>query len=177
MKKPYFPAMAGDPAPLELTVFRQVRFEEVDSVGIVWHGRYPSYFEDARVALGDAYGMGYLDFVHHSVLTPIKQLHLDYLRPLIYPEEFSITAMLHFDEAARLNYEFALRDCNGELRTRGYSVQVMLDTSGELLLVPPDFLKVIQEHWRAGSLQPAPPTSTAKRQLFREMLRHSREVF
>ena len=30
----------------------EVRFSEVDSMNIVWHGSYPLYFEDAREAFG-----------------------------------------------------------------------------------------------------------------------------
>lgn len=29
-----------------------VRFSEVDSMNVVWHGSYPLYFEDAREAFG-----------------------------------------------------------------------------------------------------------------------------
>lgn len=36
------------------------RFSEVDSMNIVWHGSYPLYFEDAREAFGEKYGLGYL---------------------------------------------------------------------------------------------------------------------
>jgi acyl-CoA thioester hydrolase len=62
MIKPYFPHSDDLIAPLKMTVKRRVRFEEVDALGIVWHGRYPGYFEDARTALGAAYDVGYLDF-------------------------------------------------------------------------------------------------------------------
>ena len=81
MIKRYFPAEAGAPDPLRITVSRQVRFEEVDPLGIVWHGRYPGYFEDARVALSDRYGVGYMDFYGQGIITPIRQLQLDDLRP------------------------------------------------------------------------------------------------
>ena len=30
----------------------EVRFSEVDSMNVVWHGSYPLYFEDAREAFG-----------------------------------------------------------------------------------------------------------------------------
>ena len=70
MRKPYFPRRVGDPPPLRILVQRRVRFEEVDPLGIVWHGRYPGYFEDARVALGSRYGIGYEDFIRHGVPVP-----------------------------------------------------------------------------------------------------------
>lgn len=69
MMKPYFPAREGDPPPLRAQIKRQVRFEEVDSLGIVWHGRYPSFVEDARDYLGEKYGISYVDFFDHRSLS------------------------------------------------------------------------------------------------------------
>ena len=37
-----------------------VRFSEVDSMGIVWHGNYATYFEDAREVFGRLYHLEYL---------------------------------------------------------------------------------------------------------------------
>ena len=38
----------------------EIRFNEVDSMGIVWHGSYPLYFEDAREEFGKIYHLEYL---------------------------------------------------------------------------------------------------------------------
>ena len=46
----YFPEEGDMPKPLVAEVKRRVRFEEIDLLGMVWHGRYPSYFEDGRIA-------------------------------------------------------------------------------------------------------------------------------
>ena len=35
----------------------EVRFSEVDSMGIVWHGSYAKYFEDAREEFGKKYNL------------------------------------------------------------------------------------------------------------------------
>ena len=32
-----------------------IRFSEVDSMNVVWHGSYPLYFEDAREEFGRKY--------------------------------------------------------------------------------------------------------------------------
>jgi acyl-CoA thioester hydrolase len=129
---------------------RQVRFEEVDSLGIVWHGRYSSYFEDARVALGDRFGIGYMDFYRNGVAAPIRKLHIDYFLPLRFQEPFTIEAILHWTEASRLNIEFVLRNRDGAVTTTGYTVQMMLDAAGNLLLVPPPFYRDFMERWRRG---------------------------
>ena len=38
-----------------------IRFSEVDSMGIVWHGSYVAYLEDAREAFGAKYHLEYLN--------------------------------------------------------------------------------------------------------------------
>ena len=152
MNKPYFPPQAGQPAPLHVTTERVVRFEEIDPLGIVWHGRYASYFEDARAALGEKYGIGYLDFYRQKVLAPIRKMHVDYRRPLAFRQHFFIESILHWSEAARLNCEFILRNEAGEVTTTGYTVQMMMDAEHNLLLSPPDFYRDFLARWREGGL-------------------------
>ncbi len=152
MRRAYFPRSDTDPEPLRVTVSRRVRFEEVDPLGIVWHGRYPSYFEDARVALGNRFGIGYMDLYRENVLTPIKKMHLDYHRPLFFEEPFTIEGILHWSEAARINMEFILRNDAGQVTTTGYTVQMMMDPENNFLLVTPPFYRQFCERWRAGEL-------------------------
>ncbi len=152
MRKPYFRTNKEAPQPLRCIAERVVRFEEVDALSIVWHGRYPSYFEDARVLLGTKYGIGYLDFYQAGIISPIKQLHIDYQKPLRFDEPFTIEAILHWSEAARLNHEFILRNADGEVATTGYSVQLLLDSDGNLLMVPPPFFEDFRQRWQAGEL-------------------------
>ncbi len=152
MRKAYFPQQAGAPEPLWLTTERVVRFEEVDALGIVWHGRYPSYFEDGRVLLGESYGIGYMDFYRRGIIAPIKQLHVDYQRPLQFGEPFTIEAILHWADAARLNHEFILRNAEGEVTTTGYTVQLLMNQQQELLMLPPPFFEEFRLRWQNGEL-------------------------
>jgi len=151
MITPYFRAGTGVPAPLRIEVSRQVRFEEVDPLGIVWHGRYASYFEDARVALCDRYGIGYMDFFGHGITAPIRKLHVDYFRPLRFRELFTIEGVLHWTEATRMNIEFILRNEARVVTTTGYSVQLMLDADMNFLLAPPPFYREFIDRWRGGA--------------------------
>ena len=153
MRKPYFVRREGAPPPLRAQVERRVRFEEVDPMGIVWHGRYPGYFEDARAALGSRCGLGYEDFIRHGVPAPIRKLQIDYLSPLRFRQEFTIEAILHWSDAARLDFEFLIRGADGHLAATGCSVQLMLDATGGLLLLPPPFVQAMRERWREGLLR------------------------
>ena len=152
MRKPYFRPQDGAPQPLRCSVERTVRFEEVDPLNIVWHGRYPSYFEDGRVLLGEKYGLGYMDLYNQGIVSPIKQMHVDYQLPLRFGEPFSIEAILHWSDAVRLNHEFILRNTDGEITTTGYTVQLMMDKEDNVLMVPPSFYEDFRQCWLAGEL-------------------------
>lgn len=151
MKKNPFKNVPGAPLPLTFKVARRVRFEEVDALGIVWHGRYPSYLEDVREALGDHYGIGYLDFFREGLVAPIRQLHLDYHLPLQLHDQFTIKGELHWSEAARLNFTYEIINAQGQLTTSGYTVQMLLDyQSRAVLMAVPPFLQNFLQRWRQG---------------------------
>jgi len=145
-------SVPGAPPPICVTVLRRVRFEEVDSLGVVWHGHYPSYFEDARVVLGRKYGIGYDAFYTNRTPSPIRELHFDYKLPLKFEEEVSIEAILHWSEAASLTHEYVIRKADGRVATTGYSIQLMLDEDFELLIVAPPFFQDFCRRWKAGEL-------------------------
>ena len=151
MRKPYFQPVPGSPPPLRLIVKRRVRFEEVDSMGIVCHGRYAGYFEDGRVALGHKYGISYSDFIRHRNPVPIRQISIEYIEPLFFEDEIEIETILHWTEAARINFEYIIRK-NGNDVCIGYTVQLILDENLELLLVPPPFILDLLEKWKKGLL-------------------------
>jgi len=152
MRKPYFPYKKGDPQPLRVQVERRVRFEEVDQLGMVWHGRYASYFEDVRSAAGERYGIGYMDFYNNRVVAPVRIIHMDFHHPLRFNETITIESILHWTEAARINIEYIILNSAGRLATTGYTVQVLIDGENNLLLIPPSFYREFREKWRQGQL-------------------------
>jgi acyl-CoA thioester hydrolase len=152
MIKPYFKKEEGQPLPLRAVTKRRVRFEEVDPLGIVWHGRYPSYFEDARVELGKKYGIDYIDFFKHGIVAPIKKMHIDYFLPLRYPEEIVLEAILHWSDAARMDFEFIIRNDSGAVTTTGYTVQMMVDLKENILVLQPGFYAEFCKRWKVGEL-------------------------
>ena len=152
MKKNYFKAGKNDPAPLSVTVERQIRFEEVDMLRIAWHGHFISYFEDARVAVGEKYGIGYMDLYEQGILAPVKTAHADYIHPLRFMEKVTIEGQLHYSEASRINYQFIIRNSENILAARGYTIQMMVNTDYKLYLTQPAYYKAFCERWKAGTL-------------------------
>lgn len=126
----------------------KVRFGEVDSMRIVWHGNYLKYFEDAREAFGDQYGLGYLDVYKHNVMIPIVKVLCDFKKPLEYGDRAIVEAKFVNSEAAKIVFEYKIfRKSDMELAATGSSIQVFLTPDGELLLTSPDFFLGWKKHW------------------------------
>lgn len=148
---PYFKQGEAFPEPLRMCVEREVRFEEVDALGVVWHGRYPSYFEDARVALGARFGIGYDTLMRERTPAPIKQLFIEHTTPLRFGQRCRIGAALYWSEATRMNMAYAIHTPDGKLCASGYSVQLFTNVEGDLLLEPPDFYRDFLRAWSGGN--------------------------
>ena len=145
------------PAPLRLSVRRAVRFHEVDPLGVMWHGHYASYFEDARIAFGDYYGLGYQKMFDAGVVAPIKEMRVDYAAPLRFGQEYLVFALLFWNDASRLNFEYAISGRGGGVRTRACTVQLFLNKAGELYYAKPDLYEEFCLQWKQGTLPPPPP--------------------
>lgn len=146
------PANRTAPPPLSHTVTRTARFHEIDPLNVVWHGHYASYFEDARVAFGNRFGIGYATMHACGVVTPIKQMHMEYDAPLRFGEECAVTATLFWNDAARLDFEYAIRNAAGTVTTRGYTVQLFTTLAGEMLFAKPDFYEEFCFRWSRNLL-------------------------
>ena len=125
-----------------------IRFSEVDSMGVVWHGNYMKYFEDGREAFGNKYGLNYLDFYKNGILTPIVKLSCDFKKPLKYGEK-AITETKYIDcEAAKLKHEYIIyRSSDMEIVATGTSVQAFLNMNRELMLTIPPFFAEWKKKW------------------------------
>ena len=152
-KKPYFIPESDGPPPLSATTNRKVRFEEVDPLGIVWHGRYPSYFEDGRVAFGDKFDLSYVTMRKENFYAPIVKMHIDYHHTLKYHEEITIISTLHWSDAARLNFEYEILNEAGQLAATGYTVQLLTNLEKETLMTRPEFVEKFCDRWRKGLIK------------------------
>lgn len=133
---------------LSVTKPFEVRFSEVDSMNIVWHGSYMLYFEDAREAFGRQYGIDYLTIFGHGYYAPLVDINFSYKRPIIYGMEPEITITYTPTEAAKIVFDYEIRDRkDGTLLATGHSVQVFLDLQYQLVWTNPPFYEEWKEKW------------------------------
>lgn len=136
-------------AALSNTTCTTVRFSEVDSMQVVWHGEYVRYFEDGREAFGRKYpGVGYMDFYANGYTAPIVDIQLQYISPLTVNEVAVIETHFIDTPAAKLCFEYIIhRQSDGALVARGSSVQVFVDRDGNMCLNTPPFFDEWKKRW------------------------------
>lgn len=142
----------GKETVLSVTKPFDIRFSEVDSMGVVWHGHYAIYFEDAREAFGDKYGLEYLMMYDKGYFEPIVELTFKYKRVLIYGMKPEITITYRPCEAAKIVFDYEIRDTEtNEVVVTGHSVQVFMDrTTHQLVLNSPDFYEEWKKRWEVN---------------------------
>ena len=135
---------------LTATETMRVPFHDVDPANVVWHGRYFKYFEEVRRTLFEDIGYGYEEMIESGFIWPIVDANVRFVRPLVVNQRFNVTAILREWEL-RVVVDYRIYDLDGELCTRGRTVQVPLDAKTmELYVGTPDVLatKVERRHAR-----------------------------
>jgi len=137
---------------LSATKIIDIRFNEVDSMGVVWHGHYATFFEDAREEFGRKYGLEYLMMYDKGFFEPLVELNFKYKKPLIYGMSPEIYIEYHPCDAAKIIFDYEIRDPKSkEIFATGHSVQIFMDkTNYQLVLTNPDFYEEWKQKWEVN---------------------------
>jgi acyl-CoA thioester hydrolase len=139
----------------------EVRFPEVDSYGVVWHGHYVLYFEVARNALCAAFGLTPAEALAHGYKVPITRVEMSLKRPAKLDDRLEVSAVLAPSETAKLVMTYEIRRLPGRtLLATGSTEQVILNPAGELLLTLPLPVKTLVARVLAFQRGDAEPDGT-----------------
>lgn len=129
--------MENTPLLVAETTIR-IRFSEVDALRIVWHGHYIQYFEDAREAFGQQFGIDYETIHRQGFTAPVVHLDCDYKKPLVYGDTVTVQCAFVPSPAAKMIFRYRIIREN-ELIAEAETTQVFLDSNGVLQLYAPEF--------------------------------------
>ncbi len=123
-----------------------VRFQEVDSYRVVWHGHYLQYLEVARDALCAAGGFTPKRALDLGYTVPIVRFEVHLKRPARLDDVLEVSTRLRKLEVAKLVLDYEVRRLPvRELLATGVTEQVLLNPRGELMLVFPQPVRLLVE--------------------------------
>lgn len=134
---------------LNETVRVLVRFSEVDSIKMVWHGHYVKYMEDAREAFGRKYGLEYMFIYDNHYLAPVFDIKMRYHQTATVDDILLVTITYRPSKGAKLIFDYEIRkESDNSLVFTAESTQLFTNLQGELELSTPPFL----EDWKKKHL-------------------------
>lgn len=117
-----------------------IRFSEVDLMGVVWHGSFVKYLEDGRENFGLKYGLSYLEVASLGFLIPIVEMNLSYRKSAKYGDKLIVETEFMNTAAAKIIFEYMIYgEADMELLAKAKTVQVFTDNKGQLILTNPPF--------------------------------------
>ena len=139
--------MTNDPQLIS-TIEIPVRFSEVDSMQIVWHGHYVKYMEEGREDFGRKFGVNYMLIRANGYMAPVVKITIDYKKAVSYDDRVIVETRFIDSDAAKIIYAFRMyRASDNELVATGESVQVFTDLDRELVLTVPPFFADWKKKW------------------------------
>ena len=131
----------------------EVRFCEVDSMNIVWHGHYVKYLEDGREDFGRQYGLSYLALAEQGWGIPIVELEVNYKQSLRYGDAIVVETTYVPQSAPKICFAYRIRHAgSGQLVCTGRTTQVFIDTQHQLQLTAPAYFTAWQQQWLPSTL-------------------------
>jgi len=118
-----------------------VRFSEVDSMAVVWHGHYVKFLEDGREAFGVKHGLTYMDAYRNGYMIPVVKLEIEYKRPVGYEDGILIRTTFKNTESAKIIFDYEiLNRKTGQTSATARSVQAFIDAENRsLVLYAPEY--------------------------------------
>ena len=109
---------------------RKVQFYETDGMGIVWHGNYVPWMEEARTDFMDQLGWGYDRAVEAGIDFAVTDISCRYRSMTRFGETVAIPVSLTKLSPAKLELSYRMVDsATGTLRAEGTSGHFFYDRS------------------------------------------------
>ena len=131
---------------LSETVRIQVRFSEVDSLRMVWHGHYVQYLEDAREAFGRKYGLEYMHIYESGYVAPIVDMQIQYKQIATIDDLLFVEITYRPARGGKIIFDYVIYKASDNSEVlRATTIQLFMTHEGVFEPSCPDFLNKWKE--------------------------------
>ena len=109
---------------------RRVLPQHTDHAGVMWHGAYVAWLEEARVEALAAAGLAYSDLSARCLELPVVSLAIDYRQPLLHGDAVRLWSEVLPRQGVRLPWRSRFVASGGTLAAEALVELVLVDVSG-----------------------------------------------
>ena len=117
----------------------KVRYCETDQMGLVHHGSYVNYFEEARISWISNLGFSYSEMEKSGIILPVSKLNVNYLRPAYFENDLVVNVELAELPTSRLIFNYSITN-KGEVVVTGTTVLAFLNKETKKPVRCPDYM-------------------------------------
>src|SRR5690625_3503405 len=104
----------------------EVRYQETDQMGVVYHANYLVWFEIGRTKYVESLGFKYADMEKHNVVSPVIDAQITYKKPVRYGEKVEVITWVEKYDGIRTVYGYEIINAEGELVVTGTTEHVIV---------------------------------------------------
>jgi acyl-CoA thioester hydrolase len=113
----------------------RVRFAETDAMGIVHHGRYVPYLEEARVEYLRHIGHPYTEWREQGTDSAVLEVYVRYVAPLRFDDEVDVHTALAAVTRTTFQMSYLLRR-DGDVCATAVTAHGLLNAAGRPIRLP-----------------------------------------
>ena len=117
----------------------KVRYCETDQMGLVHHGSYINYFEEARIAWISNIGFSYSEMEKSGIILPVSKLNVNYLRPAYFDDDLLVSVEIAELPTSRLIFNYTIKK-EEEVIVTGTTVLAFLNKETKKPVKCPDYM-------------------------------------
>ena len=107
----------------------RVRYGETDAMGVVYHGVYPLYYEEARTEMLRSEGLPYAELERQGIMMPVVDMHIKYVSPARYDDLLTVRVSVKEVPAARIVFHYEVIDADGKIINQAEVMLVFVDVA------------------------------------------------
>jgi acyl-CoA thioester hydrolase len=141
--------------PLEAEVTMVTSFQDADPMGVIYHGNFFRFFEEARRVMMDKIGYGYLAMNESGYMWPIIDTRVKYVKAIPFNHTIRVCAKLSEWEN-RLRVDYVIYDAEtGQRMCKAHTTQVAVSIEKqEMCFVSPKvFMDKVSQWHQTGSVE------------------------
>ena len=121
--------MTEQQQPRHWRLLRRVLPQHTDHAGVMWHGAYLSWLEEARVEALSAAGLAYADLSAEGLELPVVNLSIQYRQALLHGETVALQSWVLPRRGVKLPWRSTFVKADGSVAAEANVELVLVDLS------------------------------------------------
>ena len=124
------------------TIKKTVMPQHTDHAGVMWHGSYLNWLEEARIKAIEQSGLNYAELLNRDIELPVSSLTIKFVAPIYLNEEIIINSFFESSRGPRLAIYSKFMNKNKKITTEANINLVLIrKTNFTIIRRKPEFIE------------------------------------